>query len=120
MARVFFLCSGDSRILIMDLSAVTDMQESIKIIDECEKTIEKLPLKSVLLLTDVSNSRYDMLGIERLKMFSKNITPFILKSAAVGDIAEKNMIIEILQKISGRKIESFISRDEAVRYLTSF
>lgn len=120
MARVFFINSKGKHILVLDLSSMTDVKESVRIIDECEEMIMRLPMKSVCLLTDVTDSSYDMIGIERLKNFSKSITPFMLASAVVGAKEEKKMIVDILEKISGRSIENFASRNDAVKYLSSF
>ncbi|MGE3063711.1 MAG: hypothetical protein AB7T10_08775 [bacterium] len=120
MARVFFLCVNEKRILVMDISSIKDVKESVKVIDEAEEIITRLPLKSVLILTDVSDTSYNMFGIEKLKSFSRNITPFVIASTVVGAVDEKNMVIEMLERISGRKITVTASRDEAIKYLSGF
>lgn len=119
MSRVFFLYKNDRRILIMDLSSIKDVNSSIEIIDSCEETITRLPLKSALLLTDVTGTSYDMLGIERIRTFSRNISPFIKASAVSGATDEKEMIIEMLEKMTGRRIAAFATRQEAVDFLVS-
>jgi len=120
MSRVFFLYKNDRRILIMDLSSIKDVNSSIEIIDSCEETITRLPLKSALLLTDVTGTSYDMLGIERIRTFSRNISPFIKASAVAGAMDEKEMVIEMLEKMTGRRIAGFATRQEAVDFLVSF
>lgn len=120
MARVFFQYVKNKRILVMDISNLKNARESEKVIGECEDMIERLPLKSVLLMTDVTDSSYDMIGIERLKTFSRNTTPFVLASAVAGAIDEKKMVIEILERISGRKIMPFDSAEDTLDYLSSF
>lgn len=117
MKRVFFLCVEDKRILLVDLSGIKEVKESEKILDRAEIIISRMRLKSLLLLTDVIDANYDMSGIDRLKTFSKNVTPYVKKSAVAGSDGEKGMIVDILQKITGREIRLFSSRGNAINWL---
>ncbi|PIP13201.1 MAG: hypothetical protein COX48_04920 [bacterium (Candidatus Stahlbacteria) CG23_combo_of_CG06-09_8_20_14_all_34_7] len=114
MERVFFLHTKKKRILIMDILSIKNVKESAKIVNECEEMISHLPMKSVLLLTDATDSSCDLMRIDSLKSFSKRISPFILASSVVGAKYEKKLVIKILEQISERKIKIFLSIQETI------
>ena len=75
--------------------------------------------KSVLLLTNVTNTHYDVVAIEHLKDFSKSITPYVKASCAVGVSGIKKVIVLSLNRISGRNIHLADNVEQAKDWLVN-
>mgnify|MGYP001769268534 CR=1 FL=1 len=54
-----------------------------------------------------------------LKDFSKAITPYVIASANVGVTGLKKIIVMSLNKLTGRDLKLFDTREEALEWLIS-
>jgi hypothetical protein len=106
-------------IFFQNIAGSKNIEENISVFDKTKEQIVKQPPKSVLLLTDVTDAFYNTVAAERLKQFSKDVTPYVKASAAVGISGLKKIILEAMARVSGRKIEIFDTLDQAKEWLVS-
>lgn len=119
MVSAEFITYKNKRIFFLDLSNLKDIQEGINVVEQATKTISLQPLKSVLLLTDVTDTRYDPEGADAIKKFSTAITPFLKLSCATGISGMKRIILNTLMVSSHHKIYVFDTRQQALDRLAS-
>ena len=117
MAEVKFITHKEKQILLLDVSEVKTVEDSLNRFSEAQRIIEMQPQKSVLLLTNVQNAHYNREATNHLKAFSNAVTPYIKASAAVGVSGIKRIVLQSLMRISGRDIKVFDSADQAKDWL---
>jgi hypothetical protein len=83
------------------------MAQNIAAFRPAQKLAMMKPLKSVKLLTDVTDAHYGNKGVSVMKEFSKSVTPHIKASALVGVTGVKWIIVQSLIKLTGRDIKLF-------------
>lgn len=119
MDNVKFIEHKGKKILFQNLKDSRDADTNISIFEEAKQIIVKMPANSVLLLTDVTNAHYDIKAAENLKTFSREVTPFVKASAALGVTGIKRILLQTLLKITGRQIQICSDIDEALEYLVN-
>jgi hypothetical protein len=117
MSRAEFIVYKGVRILELDLKGSKDINQSIATFQLAQKLAVKEPLKSLHLLTDVTDAHYTTEGVAVMKEFSKATTPYMKASAAVGVSGMKKIIVLSLMKLAGRDIKLFDTREEALEWL---
>lgn len=117
MAKVGFIEHKGARILSLDVSHSHSAEENIAAFWQARDVILKEPPKSVRLLTDVTKAHYTTQAVDAMKEFSQTVTPHILASAAVGVSGIKRIVLQSLIKLSGRHIEMFETREQALDWL---
>ena len=107
-------------IVLVDLSN-TKPDEVVAILSDAHKIIAQMPPKSVLILTDATNSTYNTGSLEAVKEFAVTNTPYIRASATIGqeDALRRLSLNSTVVKAAGRNIVSFHSREEALDWLVS-
>jgi hypothetical protein len=119
MERVKYIEHKGKKILVQDLTDSKSIEENIGAFDKSQEIIFAQPDKSVLLLTVLVNTHYSPEAVDRLKKFSRDITPYIKASAAVGVTGIKKVVYQTLTKLIGRKINLFETVDQALDWLAS-
>jgi hypothetical protein len=119
MDNVRIISHRGREIIILDLHGVVDIETSLAAVSGAEALIKSRPPASVLLVTDVSDAHYDLIGVEALKNFSHAITPFVRASAAVGITGMKSIIIRSLTRLTGRAIQICDDLEQAQDWLAS-
>lgn len=117
MERVSFIKHKDRDILVVDISDIRNVNESIATLQSGTRLIQTQAPKTVLLLTNVTDARYDTAGADAIKTYSKENTPFIKASAVVGVSGIKRLIFNTIIKITGRKIMPFDDVEAAKEWL---
>ncbi len=117
MDRVSFVKHKNKDILLVDISDIRNVNESIETLQNGTRLIKTQPPKSILLLTNVSNTHYDPIGADAMKTYSKENTPYIKASAVVGVTGIKRLIFNTILKITGRKIMPFDDAKSALDWL---
>lgn len=115
--RVKYLEHKGQRILIQDLTDSTSVEMNIKIFDRTQDIILSQPPKSVRLLSIFTNAHYSPEAVDRLKQFSKTVTPYMAASAAVGIAGIKKIIYNSLIRLTGRNIMLFDTVEQALDWL---
>jgi hypothetical protein len=119
MERVYFTTHNGKQVLVQDLTDSKDITENIAVFDRAEQLILTQPSKSVRLLTNVTNAHYSTEGVDRMKRFSKNVTPHMLASATVGIDGLKRMIVKAINKLTGRDVRVFDTVRQALDWLAA-
>ena len=104
-------------ITIVDLSNSATIEQGVAILEKGEQYIKTQPPKSVLLITDITNARYDVTGVEAMKNYSTAITPYIKASAVVGITGVRSVILRAVVRVSGRKIQQCETLEQAMDWL---
>ena len=117
MPGASFITHKDKQILYNDVSGIKGVEESLAVFDKTEKMVRTQPEKSVLLLTNVTDTHYNIEATNGLKKMSNAITPYIKASAAVGVSGIKRIVWQSLTKMTGRKIRIFNTIEEAKDWL---
>ena len=116
MERVRFIQHQWRQILIIDFSYCT-VQEALVTMDEARKIIRIQPEETLLILTDVTEGKYNMDVIESLKEFTAGNKPYVKASAVVGLDGLKKAIYNMVVIFSKRKIPVFSDVQEAKDWL---
>ncbi len=97
----------------------TKPQEAIPLLIEAQEKIAAMPLKSVLILTDVTNASYDAASTAVVKEFASKNSPYIKASAVVGAKGLGMLILKIVTTFVKREIRNFSSRQQAMDWLVA-
>ncbi len=93
--------------------------QAIEKLNQAHNEIASFPPKSVLLVTDVTNTEVTNEFIAAVTEFAKKNTPYVKLSASVG----ANTLIKIISynvaNSAGRKINTFNTRTEAMDWLAT-
>jgi len=84
MTGVEFILHKGVRILDLDIRGSKDVDQNIAAFRLAQELAIKEPLKSLRLLTDVTEAHYTSDAVSVLKEFSKSTTPYMKASAVVG------------------------------------
>lgn len=105
-------------ISILDLSNAKASQaiETLKFVQD---KISDMPLKSVLILLDETNTEVTKEGLSAVMEFAKNNTPYVKASAVVGAEKLKGVMLTNVSTEIGRDISSFATRAQAMDWLVS-
>jgi hypothetical protein len=117
MPRVEFILHNGVRILDLDIRGSKDIDQNIAAFRLAQELAIKEPLKSLRLLTDVTDAHYTSEGVSIMKEFSKAITPYTKASAAAGITGVKWIVIQSLLRLTGRNIKLFDTRENAKEWL---
>jgi len=91
-------------IFIMDVShcRLQDREEFNRIVNHAKKIIQARPLKSVYIITDVTDTTYDADIVGTFKEYAKHNTPYIKASALVGLSGMQKVIFFTIKTFTGR------------------
>ena len=113
-----FIHYKGEQIAVVDL-ANTNVDEINAILMEARKQICRLPQKSALILTDVTNAIYNRASSAAMKEFADKNTPFVKASVVVGIDDLRNVLLQTISIFTGRKIKTCKDRDGAMEWLVS-
>lgn len=118
MQRTQFIQAGGKEILFLDFSDCT-VGDLMSAIGEAEKIIKTRPENSLLILTDVTNARFDEQVSARMKEFTKHNKPYVKASAVVGISGLKKIMFDAIMLFSGRKIHACDTVEQAKDWLAT-
>jgi len=104
-------------IMIVDLSRCENQEQGIAALEKGEQTIKNQAPKSVLLVTNVGDLRYDVNGVEAMKNYSNSITPYVKASTVIGVGGIKRVILRTITRLTGRNIMPFDNVEAAKDWL---
>jgi len=104
MAGVSFIGHSGKNILIVDVSnlKVQNKEEIKKIIEQAKEQIRKHPAKSLLIITEVTNTHFDNDIVEIFMAYAKHNNPYVKASALVGISGMQKIILLAIKKFTGR------------------
>jgi hypothetical protein len=116
MERIVFLTFRNKQVLLADCSHCSP-EELGAVIDDVPRHVTREPLNSVLLLADFSRSVFTKETVEHLKIAAVFDRPHVKKTAWVLTQNLPKALYESVLTFSGRQIETFETREEALEYL---
>jgi dihydroxyacetone kinase DhaKLM complex PTS-EIIA-like component DhaM len=114
MERVQFITHRGTKVLKVDLSHGASVEDNIGTLHKVKTVISTKPPRSLLILMDVTKTRFNISAVEELKNFSKFITPFVKASAVMGAVG---IIYDAVVRLVGRDIARFDTEEQALDWL---
>ena len=108
------------KIVYMDFRGIKlaeNKAQTLELIAQSEKLFAKSPQKSVMALTNVEDSEFDIDLIQRMREFTKHNTPYIKKSAIVGVKGIQKTVYQAVEFFSKRTIPVFDNEEDAKDWL---
>jgi hypothetical protein len=107
-----FTYSG-KELFLMDVShfRLPERAEFKRIVDHAKKVIQARPPKSILIITDISDTHFDSDIVDTFKEYAKHNNPYIRASALVGLSGMQKIIFYAIKTFTGR--DFYIAKDIA-------
>jgi hypothetical protein len=119
MERIRFMTHRGARVLLLDMTGLTDFDEELRHIEAAKPVIAREPAKSLLLLTDVTGSRYNAAVMGAMKEMGAHNTPYVKASAVVTQAAAHRVAVTTVSLFTKRIVKAFATRDEALDWLVA-
>jgi hypothetical protein len=119
LERVRFLEHKGRRILFMDLSNIKDPNDGFPLADRNQALVCAEPPGSVLTLTYVANGRFNSAIIKRLTELAKSNKAYVKAGAIVGLSGLQRVVYVTLSQLSGRRLPTFDTVNEAKDWLAA-
>jgi hypothetical protein len=116
MERVKFVEHKGKKILLVNMSNCLE-NEVLAVIEDAKKIIAVQPEKSLLILTDVTHSRYNAAVVAAMQMYTRGNKKFVKASAVVGVNAIKKIIFNKIMEASERELNAFETIEKAKDWL---
>jgi len=116
MERIKFIQQSGKKLLFLDFSNC-NVEELLEAIDEAKTIIKTQPENSLLILTDVTNARFNEEVSRKMKEFTTHNKPYVKESAVVGVIGLKKIILDAVMLFSNRKLHTFDTIEQAKDWL---
>ena len=119
MAGVSELHYKGKFILLIHISnlKVHDVEKLQGIIQQAKDEIHKHPPKSLLIITDVTNTYFDLKMAEAIKEYTVHNTPYVKASAIVGLFGLQKVILMTIKTVTGREFYIAKSLQDAQEWL---
>jgi hypothetical protein len=115
-----FIEHNGTRIVLLDFSGMQNPEVSLAVIADTRRFVQSLPPNgSALTCTDISNTRYDRRIVEAFKEMTKANRPHVKAAAVINQSAIHRAAISMVALFSGRRIEVFPTREQALDWLVA-
>jgi hypothetical protein len=116
MKRIDFIDYKGKQILYMDFSNL--LPENLpSYLEEAKTVISSQPEHSVLIMTNVTNLRFDYNLSQAIMDYTKHNKPYIKASAIIGLSGLQSIILNSIKLSTGRDFALFDNIDEAKEWL---
>jgi len=121
MAGFYELTHKGKTILCLDIAdlRINDKPELNRLVEEAKKNIRQQPPKSVLIITNVKETKFDTEIANTIKEYARHNTPYIKASSLVGVSGWAKIILTAVKTITGRDFHLAETVDEAKEWLIS-
>ena len=119
MERTRFVDHKGKRILLLDYSGMTSPDEEVAEIRRGIELVASQPRNSLLVLTDVTDARYNTTVLQALKELAAHNAPFVKASAVVGIAGLRRIAYQAVIVFSKRNIKTFDTPDAAREWLVT-
>jgi hypothetical protein len=119
MASVYEFNYKGKTILCTDISGLQskDKQEFYKHVEHAKEIIRKHPPKSLLVITEVTNTGFDTTVAGLIKDYAMHNTPYVKASAVVGIAGWSKVILTAVKAATGRDFYLADTMEEAKEWL---
>lgn len=118
MERSKFIVHNGKQIYKLDCSTCQP-EDYMPIIEECARTVQSQPKKSVLTMTIAGGGRFDKETISQLMVLTRDNEPYVRKSAVVGVSGLQKVVLQTVAAFSKREFKLFDDQEQAKDYLVS-
>jgi hypothetical protein len=118
MDKIEFIQFKGKEILFLNFSNCC-IEDWTKGIEEAKKIIKARPEKSLLILTDITNARFNEDISHIVKDFTAHNKPYVKASAVVGVVGLKKVLFETIMFFSKRKFHAFDTIEQAKEWLST-
>jgi hypothetical protein len=117
MERTRFTEHRGKRILMLDYSGVQQADEALREIEHSKAVVASHPPKSLLVLTNVRDARYNTAVLQAMKELAAHNAPYVKASAVVGMGGLHRIAYQAIILFSRRKIQVFDDERQALDWL---
>jgi hypothetical protein len=119
MAGVYELNHKGKNILCLDIADLKtqDKTDFHKHIENAKKKIQMQPHKSLLVITNVTNIRFDSEMANSMREYAAHNTPYVKASALVGVSGLQKIIVQAVKAFTGRDFYLANTMEEAKEWL---
>jgi len=119
MADFYEFDHKGKNILCLDISnlQVRDKPEFHKLVAKAKQNIGQHSPKSVLVITNVSNTRFDTEIANLIKEYAEHNTPYVRASSVVGVTGWQKIILTTIKAVTGRNFHLAATVEEAKEWL---
>jgi hypothetical protein len=115
--RTRFIDHQGQRILLFDFEGLKDPTESLAEIENSKAFVATQPRKSLRILTNVRDTRYNGAVLQGMKELARHDEPYVIASAVVGLTGLLRIAYTAITTFSRRNIAVFDSEKEALDWL---
>ena len=112
--RTEFRLHEGVRICHLDFTHLDSVEEGLVAIREAKAVIAKEPPQSVYTITDVTGSRVTPMLRSALTDLTQHNKPYVIAGAVVGMTAIQRVILRAIIQLTGRRLVTAASMEEAV------
>jgi hypothetical protein len=119
MAGVYELNYKNKNILCLDIAGLQskDKLEFHKLVEHAKEIIRKQPPKSLLVITKVGDTGFDVEVAGLIKGYAQHNTPYVKASAVVGIAGWAKIILTAIKTATGRDFHLADTMEEAQEWL---
>ncbi|MGD0589340.1 MAG: hypothetical protein ABSA44_00905 [Bacteroidota bacterium] len=119
MAGVYELDHKGKTILCLDIAGLQsrDKPEFHKLVAQAKQNIRQHPPKSVLVITNVTNTGFDTEISGIIKEYAQHNTPYVKASSVVGISGWSKIILMAIKTVTGRDFYLANTMEEAKEWL---
>ena len=118
MERVQFIQHKGKKILHLNFADCTT-DEVLQVIEMSKAVIRTQSPRSVLTLTDVTDTAFNSAVSDAMKEFVIHNKPYVIAAGVVGVTGLKQIIYNAVMRFSGRKLTAFNTLAEAKDWLAA-
>lgn len=96
-----------------------EKQTVAQLLESAKKEIRQRPLKSVLMITDITNTGYDTEVATMFKEYASHNTPYVKASVVVGASGLQKIILRAIVTLTKRDFHLASTVDEAKEWLAN-
>jgi hypothetical protein len=115
--RTRFIEHNGKRILLFDFEGLKEPNESLKEIENAKAFVATQPKRSLRILTNVRDTRYNAAVLQGMKELAKHDEPWVIASAVVGLTGLLRIAYTAITTFSRRNIAVFDNEREALDWL---
>ena len=119
MERTRFVEHRGTRVLVLDYSGIRDPDEAVRCIEHSKRVVAQHPPKSLLVLTNVRDARYNAQVLQALKELAKHDEPYVKASALVGMAGLHRIAYQAVILFTKRNIQTFDEEAQALDWLVT-
>jgi hypothetical protein len=121
MPGFYEMVHNGKKVYCLDIAEMQIKDEQLihQHIETAKQNIKKQPLKSVLHLTNVTNTRFDTKMANIIKEYAEHNSPYIKASVVVGVTGLQKIVLQTIKTVTGRNFYIADTVDEGLKWLMS-